>query len=179
MKTASLLPTSVVRPAASELDAQSRWALYTRSARPENISGLLDQEQKCRRHIARLAGDATEVDLFSDAGVSGLSETAPQRDRLLGAVRSHAVDIVVVSEIERVARSTRVRTAFLSACRSHGVAVHVASLDAAGAPDDDVVDLLVGFGHIGQQLPLTPKSGAAMFTVSDDTSSADSIGLCR
>jgi DNA invertase Pin-like site-specific DNA recombinase len=79
-----------------------RAALY---ARVSTLGQTPENQLVALRAFAAARGwDATE---YVDHGISGTRDRRPALDALLAAVRARKVDIVAVTKLDRVARSTR------------------------------------------------------------------------
>lgn len=77
-------------------------ALYARVSTTEQSP---DNQLAALRTYAR-ARNWTEVLEFIDFGVSGSSERRPALDQMLRLVRARRVDVVIVTKLDRLARST-------------------------------------------------------------------------
>ena len=115
-----------------------RAALYARVSTTEQTCE--NQLQVLRAFAGARGWTVTE---FVDHGVSGAKEKRPQLDALLADVRRRKLDLVVVTKLDRLARSTR-----------HLVTL-VGELDALG------VDLVV----LDQAIDTTTPSGRLLFHV--------------
>ena len=121
------LPASGGRP---------RAALY---ARVSTVEQSPETQLDAQRRHAEARNWASEE--FVDRGVSGARDRRPGLDRLMKAVRARAVDVVVVTKLDRLARST------------HHLVTLGRELAALG------VDLVV----LDQQIDTTTPSGRLLF----------------
>jgi len=85
---------------------EKRAAIYCRVStddQAENGYSLADQERKGRAKVAdegwSLVGEA-----YVDEGISGVVSDRPALNRLLTDVRTHKIDVVVITKIDRLAR---------------------------------------------------------------------------
>jgi DNA invertase Pin-like site-specific DNA recombinase len=97
----------------------TRTALYVRVSGPDQ--DLDTQEADLRRYSDSLSLGPCEI--FREA-VSGTGSTArPEFARLKAAIAGGAVGIVLVTKLDRIARSVRDALAFFDEAESHGVRV--------------------------------------------------------
>jgi site-specific DNA recombinase len=83
-----------------------RAAIYTRVSTADQARegySLDEQERKCAAYIEREGW--TLVDVFREEGVSGSLEHRPELDRLIAS--TEGIDVVVVSSLDRLGRSTK------------------------------------------------------------------------
>ncbi len=104
-------------------DGMMRAAIYTRVSSEEQIKGtsLRTQSERCMDYC-QSAGWLV-VDVFTDAGVSGAKPESerPALQRLMTAVAAGAVDVVVITKLDRLARSMRHLTPLLGGLDDSGV----------------------------------------------------------
>jgi DNA invertase Pin-like site-specific DNA recombinase len=62
---------------------------------------------------------------YSDRGVSGRADSRPEFDRLREAIRSRAIDVVLVAKLDRIARSVRTALEFFDEAEAAGVRIIV------------------------------------------------------
>ncbi len=85
-----------------------RAAIYARVSTLEQArdgTSLESQVRQCRAFVASKGW--TVAGEFIDEGVSGARDSRPQLDRMLGAVRTGDLDVVVVAKLDRFSRSLR------------------------------------------------------------------------
>jgi DNA invertase Pin-like site-specific DNA recombinase len=97
-----------------------RLALYARCSTADQV--LDAQLDSLREYAARRGGEAEE---YADAGVSGASAKRPALARLLEAVHRRQVDAVVVTKLDRLARSVRHLCELAADFEARGVALVV------------------------------------------------------
>ncbi|MFN9068124.1 MAG: recombinase family protein, partial [Bdellovibrionales bacterium] len=91
-----------------------RIAIYTRVSteeQAENPEGSIkNQEQRIREYIKlknMVEPFGEVVTVFSDPGKSAKDMNRPGFQKMLSAIRSHDIDMVVVTELSRFSRSTK------------------------------------------------------------------------
>ena len=119
-----------------------RCAVYTRTSR-EGVESAFDsidaQRDACLAYIAsqRTQGWLAPPSSLDDPGVSGATLKRPSLARMLAAIESGLVDVVVVYKIDRLSRSLADFSSLMQLFDRHGVGLvsvtqHLNSLDAAG-----------------------------------------------
>lgn len=93
-------------------------ALYARVSTSEQT--VEPQVHALRRYAADRACEALE---FTDAGVSGAKDSRPALDALMREVRMRRVSAVVVTKLDRLARSVRHLTALAAELEALGVSL--------------------------------------------------------
>jgi len=63
--------------------------------------------------------------MYADSGVSGRADSRPELDRLRESIRSRTVDVVLVTKLDRIARSVRTALEFFDEAEAAGVRVIV------------------------------------------------------
>jgi DNA invertase Pin-like site-specific DNA recombinase len=63
--------------------------------------------------------------IYADRGVSGRADSRPEFDRLRAAIRAREVDLVLVTKLDRIARSVRTALEFFDETEAAGVRVIV------------------------------------------------------
>ena len=63
--------------------------------------------------------------MYADSGVSGRAVSRPELDRLREAIRSRDIDVVLVTKLDRIARSVRTALEFFDAAETAGVRIIV------------------------------------------------------
>ena len=108
-----------------------RAALYTRVSTEEQ--SVVSQLDSLSRRATELGLSVIEGGTYADAGVSGRSTSRPEFDRLREAIRSRAVDAVLVTKLDRIARSVRTALEFFDEAEAAGVRIIVTdqSIDTA------------------------------------------------
>lgn len=61
--------------------------------------------------------------MYADSGVSGSANSRPELDRLRESIRSRAVDVVLVTKLDRIARSVRTALEFFDEAEAAGVRI--------------------------------------------------------
>ena len=100
-----------------------RAATYARVSTIEQAregTSLESQARQCRAYVESKSWDL--VGEFVDEGVSGSLDSRPALDRLLQAVRTGELDIVVVAKLDRFSRSLRHLVNTIPELEDHGVA---------------------------------------------------------
>src|SRR5207247_2208956 len=120
------------------VSATKRAALYARVSTPDQTPE--NQLSVLRSFAAARSWDARE---FMDHGVSGTKERRPALDAMLAAGRARKVDVVLVTKLDRLARST------------HHLVTLAKELQALG------VDLVV----LDQAIDTTTPAGRLLFHV--------------
>ncbi len=86
-----------------------RCAIYTRKATPrgleQSFNSLDAQREACLGYIDRQPGWTTAEERFDDSGFTGANTERPAFRRLLAAVDSRSIDVVVVYKVDRLGRS--------------------------------------------------------------------------
>ena len=98
-----------------------RVALYVRVSGPGQ--DLATQEADLRRYCEGQGWPVTEV--FEETVTGTGAKVRPQFDRLLGLIRLGAVDVVLVTKLDRLARSVRDAISFFVEAEEHHVRVVV------------------------------------------------------
>jgi DNA invertase Pin-like site-specific DNA recombinase len=122
--------------ATSEVTTMIRAAIYARVSTAEQTTE--NQTQALRSFAAARGWNTTE---YTDTGVSGVKDQRPALDAMLRAARSRKIDVIAVTKLDRLARST------------HQLVGLGRELQALG------VDLVV----LDQQLDTTTASGRLLF----------------
>lgn len=100
-------------------------ALYARSARPEadDPNAVPTQLAVLRSHAAAQGWPVADAYVFADAGASGATLDRPGLAALRQAVESGAVKRVIVTDLDRLARSPALAAELMDAFAAHGCAV--------------------------------------------------------
>ena len=74
-----------------------------------------------------------EGQIYADQGVSGRADSRPEFDRLRESIRSRSIDVVLVTKLDRIARSVRTALEFFDEAEAAGVRIVVTdqSIDTA------------------------------------------------
>lgn len=106
------LPTDlVIAMSRTVTQASTRCVIYTRKSSEEGLeqefNSLDAQREACEAYIAsqRHEGWSALVDGYDDGGFSGGTLERPALQRILDAIRSDRIDVVVVYKIDRLTRS--------------------------------------------------------------------------
>lgn len=84
--------------------SEQRVAGYARVSTLEQATGLESQERVLRQYFEQ--NQITNVEFFSDHGISGTKSSRPALDRMMAAVENGEISTVVVYSFSRFARST-------------------------------------------------------------------------
>src|SRR3989344_5197354 len=83
---------------------EKRVAAYLRVSTIEQVGGMESQERVLRQYCEQ--NGITNVEFFSDRGISGTKSSRPSLDRMMAAVENGEVSTVIVYSFSRFARST-------------------------------------------------------------------------
>jgi DNA invertase Pin-like site-specific DNA recombinase len=83
------------------------------------------QLQTLERLAANLGLTIPAGQTYADRGVSGRLDSRPEFDRLLEAIRTRQVDVVLVTKLDRIARSVQTALQFFAEAEAAGVRVIV------------------------------------------------------
>src|SRR5438128_5192630 len=101
------MPRRSPKPSGRAERLVKRAAIYCRVSTEDQAGNdrvsLSEQEADCRLYCERQGYQV--VDVFTDAGYSGATADRPSYQRMLAAVRTRAVDVVVVWKLDRLARA--------------------------------------------------------------------------
>ncbi len=100
-----------------------RGALYARVSTEEQ--SVVTQLDSLERHAAALAFTIPPGETYADQGVSGRLNSRPEFDRLREAIRSRAIDGVLVTKLDRLGRSARAVLQFFEEAEAAGVRIVV------------------------------------------------------
>jgi DNA invertase Pin-like site-specific DNA recombinase len=108
-----------------------RAALYARVSTDDQI--VATQLDTLARRAADLGFLIPEGETYADQGISGRADSRPEFDRLREAIRSRAIDVVLVTKLDRIARSVRTALEFFDEAETVGVRIIVTdqSIDTA------------------------------------------------
>lgn len=104
--------------------SNKRVACYLRVSTQDQIGGMESQERVLRQYCEQ--NGITNVEFFSDHGISGTKSSRPALDRMMAAVENGELSTVVVYSFSRFARSTTHLLTALQTFKKRGV--HFASL---------------------------------------------------
>ncbi|MEK6773587.1 MAG: recombinase family protein, partial [Bdellovibrionota bacterium] len=96
-----------------------RTALYARTSTLDQATGLESQVRVLRQYCEQ--NNITEVELFTDGGISGTKSSRPALDQMMAAVDRGEISSVVVHSFSRFARSTTHLLSALTCFKSNGV----------------------------------------------------------
>ncbi|HQU70464.1 MAG TPA: recombinase family protein [Albidovulum sp.] len=100
-----------------------RAVIYARfSTDLQNENSTRDQITNCSAFAARKGWQVLQV--FEDAGMSGAKRERPGYKRMLGAVRSGLVDVVLAEGLDRLNRSQELSAHLFALCDFNGVELH-------------------------------------------------------
>ncbi|HUU97369.1 MAG TPA: recombinase family protein [Phycisphaerae bacterium] len=103
-----------------------RWriVIYARySTDEQNEQSLADQEAVCRKAIDRCGLADAEIEVLSEAAVSGEMANRPGMDRLWELIETQACDIIVAEEVSRFYRHTTRAMQFIESAIDAGIRV--------------------------------------------------------
>ena len=128
---------------------QARIVTYARVSTAEQVEKGTSLSDQRRRLAAAVTSRAAElVEHFDDAGVSGVLDSRPGLDRLLGRVEAGGVDAVMATKIDRISRSAVGLLNLVEKLREHGC--HVVLIDEGLDTSTPAGDLTSGvLGVIG------------------------------
>jgi DNA invertase Pin-like site-specific DNA recombinase len=108
-----------------------RAALYARISTEDQI--VATQLDSLTRRADELGFVIPAGQIYADQGFSGRADSRPEFDRLREAIRSRAVDVVLVTKLDRIARSVRTALEFFGEAENAGVRIIVTdqSIDTA------------------------------------------------
>ncbi|MDP2306782.1 MAG: recombinase family protein [Pseudomonadota bacterium] len=106
----------------SEPPPPIRTALYIRSA-TEPGGSLNTQEARLRASVADRPAPHVIVRTFRDPATSGLTLDQPGLRDLLAVAAAHAIDVVMVTGLDRLTRSPRDRADLRHDLAAHGVRI--------------------------------------------------------
>ncbi|MDI3316105.1 MAG: recombinase family protein [Bacillota bacterium] len=112
-----------------------RAAVYARVSSEEQVGGysLRSQEELCRRRALELG--AEEVVAFVERGVPGDTLDRPELERLRGALRRRAFDLVVVLDPDRLARSLALQLLLTEEITRSGARLEFVGYEWRDTPD--------------------------------------------
>jgi DNA invertase Pin-like site-specific DNA recombinase len=100
-----------------------RAAIYARVSTEDQ--SVATQLEVLERAVAALGLTIPAGQTYSDVGVSGRTDSRPGFDGLREAIQTHAVDAVVVTKLDRIARSAQTALAFFAEAEAAGVRIIV------------------------------------------------------
>jgi DNA invertase Pin-like site-specific DNA recombinase len=102
------------------------------SERAATYSRVSTEDQSVETQADALVRRANELgfsippgQVYSDSGVSGRLDSRPEFDRLRKTIRSHGVEVVLVTKLDRIARSVRTALEFFDEAEAAGVRIIV------------------------------------------------------
>ena len=98
-------------------------ALYARVSTEEQ--SIATQLEALERRAAELGLTIAAGQTYSDVGVSGRTDSRPEFDRLREAIRARAIDVVLVTKLDRIARSVQTALSFFDEAEAAGVRIIV------------------------------------------------------
>jgi DNA invertase Pin-like site-specific DNA recombinase len=100
-------------------NSQKKFALYARTSTVDQQTGLESQVRVLRTYCEQ--NKITDVEFYTDGGVSGTKASRPALDRMMAAVEAGEISTVVVYSFSRFARSTTHLLNALTKFKSKGV----------------------------------------------------------
>jgi DNA invertase Pin-like site-specific DNA recombinase len=100
-----------------------RAAIYARVSTGDQ--SVVTQVDTLSRRADELGLAIPAGQMYSDVGASGRADSRPEFDRLREAIRSRTVDVVLVTKLDRIARSVRTALEFFSEAEVAGVRIIV------------------------------------------------------
>jgi len=121
-----------------------RIALYARvsSPRQAQTQTIEDQLERLRAHVAAHAAEGWQVapeHVFRDEAASGATLRRPGLDRLRDLVAARAVDRIVVTAPDRLARKYVHQMLLLDECERHGCGVEFLERPMSQDPHDQLL----------------------------------------
>ena len=101
----------------------ARAAIYARVSTDEQA--VATQVDSLVRRADDLGFVIPARQMYADVGVSGRSDSRPEFDRLRETIRSRGVEVVLVTKLDRIARSVRTALEFFDEAESAGVRIIV------------------------------------------------------
>ncbi|MGZ3722604.1 MAG: recombinase family protein [Bdellovibrionales bacterium] len=99
--------------------AHKKFALYARTSTADQQTGLESQVRVLRTYCEQ--NKITNIEFYTDGGISGTKSSRPALDRMMAAVEAGEVSTVVVYSFSRFARSTTHLLNALTKFKSKGV----------------------------------------------------------
>jgi DNA invertase Pin-like site-specific DNA recombinase len=116
------MPAETIEPSSLMPEGKSdEVAIYVRSA--VRGRGSDDELAACRQHCAATWGGNGSI--FDDTGISGLNPDRPAFDALLKEAATSSIKVVVVHDVEAIARTVGLCIEFFGHLTALGVAVDV------------------------------------------------------
>jgi len=112
---------------------QSNVAIYVRTATKSQIedNGIKDQKTSLLTFMATLKSDQVPGDtdpmVYEDGGYSGMTMARQGLENLLRDIRSHKVDVLLVSDLARLSRNVMHLTELCRELKNHSVRLFVAT----------------------------------------------------
>jgi DNA invertase Pin-like site-specific DNA recombinase len=100
-----------------------RAAVYARVSTDDQV--IATQIDSLVRRADDLGLTIPARQMYADSGVSGRADSRPELDRLRESIRSRAVDVVLVTKLDRIARSVRTALEIFDEAEAAGVRVIV------------------------------------------------------
>jgi DNA invertase Pin-like site-specific DNA recombinase len=98
-----------------------RAGIYARVSTLEQ--SLTTQIETLRTSAVALGFDVPPGHSYADGGVSGRADSRPEFDRLREAIRSRSIDVVLVTKLDRIARSVQTALDFFAEAEEAGVRI--------------------------------------------------------
>jgi len=100
-----------------------RAAIYARVSTEEQ--SVTTQVEALVRRADELGFVIPAKQMYADSGVSGRADSRPELDRLRESIQAHVVDVVLVTKLDRIARSVRTALEFFDDAEKAGVRIIV------------------------------------------------------
>ncbi len=106
-----------------------RAAIYCRVSSDDQVKGysLITQEQECSARAKDIG--ATEIDAYIERGVSGDALDRPALNEMRSALRSGAIDLVVMYDPDRMARKLAIQLLLTDEILKHGAKLEFVRFD--------------------------------------------------
>ena len=98
-------------------------AVYARVSTEDQ--SVVTQVDSLVRHTDDLGFTIPARQMYADTGVSGRVDSRPEFDRLRETIRSRGVDVVLVTKLDRIARSVRTALQFFGEAEAVGIRIIV------------------------------------------------------
>jgi hypothetical protein len=130
-------PFSAATMAPARCGRRKRVVIYTRySTNEQNEQSLADQEAVCRGAVDRCSLADAEIEVLSDAAVSGEMANRRGVDRPWELIETQACDIIVAEEVSRLYRHTARAMQFIESAVDAGICVITLNDPIDTATDD-------------------------------------------
>ncbi|MGA3021708.1 MAG: recombinase family protein [Thermoplasmata archaeon] len=147
-----------------DIHSPCRAAIYARvSTEDQSVATQVDS-------LVRRADDLGFViparEMYADVGVSGRLDSRPEFDRLRESIQSRAVDVLLVTKLDRIARSVRTALEFFDEAEAAGVRIIITeqAIDTATPAGRLTRTILAGVAEFEGEL-IRERTRAAMTAI--------------